>query len=73
MSLARCFYLATWHAVLAITKRHFMEATASACRVVALVIVTPFTVSQSLRPLPYLQLVLFVYSVILIERYCLLY
>lgn len=37
MPLARFFYLATWHEALAITKEHFIEATGSACRAVALV------------------------------------
>jgi len=68
MPLARFFHLATWHAALAITKGHFTEVTGSACRAVALVIVTCFTVSPS--PLFHIyQLFLFVYCNISIASY----
>lgn len=58
MLLARFFFhLAPWHAALAITKGHFIEATGPACLAVALVIVTCFAVSPSLFPFPYLQVI----------------
>lgn len=57
MPLARFFHLAIWHAALAITKARFIEATGSACRAVALVIVTCFRVSPSLLPFPYLPVI----------------
>jgi hypothetical protein len=47
MPLARFFHLAAWHEALAITKGHFIEATGSACRAVALGSVACFTVSPS--------------------------
>jgi len=57
MSLAKFFHLATWHAALAMTKGHFIEATGSACRAVDLVIVTCFTASPSLLFFPYLPVI----------------
>jgi hypothetical protein len=55
--LARFFHLATWHAALAITKGHFIEATGSACLAVDLVIVKRFAVSPSLLLFPYLPVI----------------
>jgi hypothetical protein len=69
MPLARFFHLATWHEALAITKGHFIEATGSACRAVALVSVTCFTVSPTLLSFHIYLLFLFVYSNISISSY----
>jgi len=69
MLFARLFHLATWHETLAITKGHFIEETGSACRAVALVSVTCFTVSPSLLSFHIYLLFLFVYSNIFIASY----